>query len=65
MAYSDKADLILLRMLVMAPCRLFAPQTSAGLAARSASDADNIRIDPRNGDIVVGYGDGGLAIIDP
>jgi hypothetical protein len=28
-------------------------------------DADNIRIDPRNGNVVVGYGDGGLAIIDP
>jgi len=28
-------------------------------------DADNIRIDPRNGDVVVGYGSGGLAIIDP
>jgi DNA-binding beta-propeller fold protein YncE len=28
-------------------------------------DADNIRIDPRNNNIVVGYGNGGLAIIDP
>jgi DNA-binding beta-propeller fold protein YncE len=28
-------------------------------------DADNIRIDPRDGAVVVGYGDGGLAIIDP
>jgi hypothetical protein len=28
-------------------------------------DADNIRIDPRNGNVVVGYGDGRLAIIDP
>jgi DNA-binding beta-propeller fold protein YncE len=28
-------------------------------------DADNIRIDPRNGEAVVGYGSGGLAIIDP
>jgi DNA-binding beta-propeller fold protein YncE len=27
-------------------------------------DADNIRIDPRNGRAVVGYGDGALAIID-
>lgn len=29
------------------------------------SDADNVRIDPRNGQLVVGYGSGGLAIIDP
>lgn len=28
-------------------------------------DADNVRIDPRNGHVVVGYGSGGLAIIDP
>lgn len=29
------------------------------------ADADNVRIDRRNGDIVVGYGSGGLAVIDP
>jgi hypothetical protein len=28
-------------------------------------DADNVRVDPRNGHVVVGYGDGGLAIVDP
>ena len=28
-------------------------------------DADNVRIDPRNGHVVVGYGAGGLATIDP
>jgi len=28
-------------------------------------DADNARLDPRNGTVVVGYGSGGLAIIDP
>jgi len=28
-------------------------------------DADNIRIDPSSGQIVVGYGSGGLALIDP
>jgi hypothetical protein len=28
-------------------------------------DADNVRIDQRNGLAVVGYGNGGLAIIDP
>jgi DNA-binding beta-propeller fold protein YncE len=28
-------------------------------------DADNIRIDPASGNVVVGYGKGGLAIIDP
>jgi hypothetical protein len=28
-------------------------------------DADNLRVDPRNGDFLVAHGDGGLAIIDP
>lgn len=29
------------------------------------ADADNVRIDVRNGNLVVGYGSGGLAVIDP
>lgn len=28
-------------------------------------DADNVRIDARNGHVIVGYGAGGLAVIDP
>lgn len=28
-------------------------------------DADEVRIDPRNGNVIVGYGSGGLAVIDP
>jgi DNA-binding beta-propeller fold protein YncE len=28
-------------------------------------DADNLRIDPRNDHVIVGYGDGALAVIDP
>jgi len=28
-------------------------------------DADNVRIDPRNQNLVVGYGSGGLAVIEP
>jgi hypothetical protein len=38
-----------------------------GLAGSLAlgSDADNVRIDPRTGNAIVGYGSGGLAIIDP
>ncbi len=28
-------------------------------------DADNVRVDPRSGRVVVGYGSGGLAVIDP
>lgn len=29
------------------------------------SDADNARVDPRNGHVIVGYGEGALAILDP
>lgn len=32
---------------------------------RLGGDADNVRLDPMDGNIVVGYGSGGLAIIDP
>jgi hypothetical protein len=28
-------------------------------------DADNVRVDPRAGDLLVGYGEGGIATIDP
>jgi hypothetical protein len=30
-----------------------------------ADDADNVRLDARTGNLVVGYGSGGLAVIDP
>jgi DNA-binding beta-propeller fold protein YncE len=30
-----------------------------------AGDADNVRIDSRNGHVIIGFGGGGLAIIDP
>ncbi len=39
----------------------FAPRGSVGLG----DDADNIRVDGRNGHVLVGYGDGGIAVIDP
>ena len=29
------------------------------------ADADNVRLDPRTGNFIVGYGSGGLAVIDP
>jgi hypothetical protein len=32
---------------------------------RLGSDADNVRVDSRNGDLLVGYGSGALAVIDP
>ena len=41
--------------------RILAPAGSLALS----NDADNVRIDPRTGNVIVGYGSGGLAIIDP
>jgi len=38
--------------------------SAAGVVAL-AEDADNVRIDSASGDFVVGYGSGGLAVIDP
>jgi hypothetical protein len=32
---------------------------------QSGDDADNVRLDARTGNCVVGYGSGGLAVIDP
>jgi len=34
-------------------------------AVALGNDADNVRVDPRTGNVIVGYGTGGLAIIDP
>jgi len=33
--------------------------------SRWGDDPDNLRVDPRNGFLIVGYGDGALATIDP
>lgn len=46
--------------LVLFDAKTFAPAGRIALG----EDADNIRIDPRNGRVVVGYGDGALAVID-
>jgi hypothetical protein len=32
---------------------------------RLGADADNVRVDPHSGNVVVGYGNGGLAVVDP
>ncbi len=65
-AYADKADAYSWPMPAMAPSGFSMPADLEPLGRIDLKkDADNIRIDPRNENIVVGYGDGGLAIIDP
>src|SRR5467141_490687 len=65
-AYAQKTDLIVVACAGDGTVRFFrgddlAPAGSLALG----NDADNIRMDPRSGHFIVGYGSGGLAIIDP
>ncbi|MGH7155961.1 MAG: YncE family protein, partial [Acetobacteraceae bacterium] len=64
--YSENADLIFVANAADGTVRLFGgadftPEATIPLG----DDADNIRVDSRTGLIVVGFGDGGLALIDP
>jgi hypothetical protein len=64
--YAQKPDLVAVASAGDGSVRFFhgadlAPAGSLVLG----SDADNIRVDPRTGSVIVGYGSGGLAIIDP
>ena len=65
-AYAPKTDLVVVASAGDGTVRFFrgddlAPAGSLALG----NDADNIRMDPRSGHLIVGYGSGGLAIIDP
>jgi len=64
--YAPRPDIILIANAGDGSVRLlkaenFSPAGSIALG----DDADNIRIDPRNGNAVIGYGSGGLAVVDP
>jgi DNA-binding beta-propeller fold protein YncE len=65
-AYAEKADLLFVANAGDGSVRMF-QATDLAPAGRIdlRDDADNIRIDPASGNVVVGYGKGGLAIIDP
>ena len=64
--YAEPADIILIANSGDGSVRLFSAQDFAEVGSVALhDDADNIRIDPRNGLAVVGYGSGGLALIDP
>ncbi len=64
--YAPKADLIAVTSAGDGSVRLFhaqdfLPQGTIHLG----NDADNIRLDSKSGQLVVGYGSGGLAVLDP
>lgn len=64
--YAPAADVLAVASAGDGSVRLFrgaelAPAGSINLG----DDADNVRLDPKTGNFVVGYGGGGLAVIDP
>jgi DNA-binding beta-propeller fold protein YncE len=64
-AFSQDGELIVVAEGGAGDVRLFDAKTFAPIATIPlGEDADNVRIDPRNGHAVVGYGAGALAVID-
>jgi hypothetical protein len=64
--YVDRADTIVIANAGDGSVRLInAGDFSLFGRVELRDDADNVRLDPRNGLVVVGYGSGGLALIDP
>ncbi len=64
--YSPKADLIAVTSAGDGSVRLFRAEDFLPAGSIDlGDDADNIRLDAGSGQLVVGYGDGGLAVLDP
>jgi DNA-binding beta-propeller fold protein YncE len=65
-AYLPELDLIVVASAGDGSVRFFrAADLSPVGAVDLGDDADNVRVDPTTGHVLVGYGAGGLAIIDP
>jgi hypothetical protein len=65
-AYAEKSDLLFVANAGDGSVRMFRAADFAPVGRIDLhDDADNIRIDPQSGNVIVGYGKGGLAIIDP
>ncbi len=66
LAYVSDGDLIVVASAGDGTVRLFNGTTFEPTGVIPlGDDADNIRVDPRNGQVTVGYGGGALAVIDP
>jgi hypothetical protein len=64
--YAQKPDLVVGASAGDGSVRFFSGEELAPAGSLAlGSDADNVRIDPHTGNVIVGYGSGGLAIIDP
>jgi hypothetical protein len=65
-AYVPGADLIVAAHAGDGSVRFYRAEDGAVVGALPlGSDADNVRLDRRSGRVVVGYGSGGLAVLDP
>ena len=66
LGYAPAADILAVASAGDGSVRLFhGAELSPAGTVNLANDADNIRLDTRTGNLVVGYGSGGLAVIDP
>jgi hypothetical protein len=66
LAYAPAADVLAAANAGDGTVHLFrGPELSPAGIINLGDDADNVRLDARTGNLVVGYGSGGLAVIDP
>jgi len=64
--YAQQADLVAVASAGDGSLRFFRGEDMAPAGTLAlGNDADNVRVDPRTGNFIVGYNGGGLAIIDP
>jgi DNA-binding beta-propeller fold protein YncE len=64
--YAAQADIVVAANAGDGTVRVFRAEDFASLDSIAlGGDADNVRIDPSTGNLVIGYGSGGLAVIDP
>ncbi|MBN9561992.1 MAG: hypothetical protein J0H14_14875 [Alphaproteobacteria bacterium] len=64
--YAPGTDVIAVASAGDGSVRLFRGEDFSALGTINlGDDADNVRLDTRTGSLVVGYGEGGLAVIDP
>jgi DNA-binding beta-propeller fold protein YncE len=64
--YAEKSDVLFVANAGDGSVRMFQGADFSPLGRIDLKeDADNIRIDPTSGNVIVGFGNGGLAIIDP
>jgi DNA-binding beta-propeller fold protein YncE len=66
LAYSPAADVLAVASASDGSVRLFhGSELSPSGTVNLGDDADNVRLDARTGNLTVGYGSGGVAVIDP